>query len=67
MASRVEKMDITEAKYDKIFGSSDTETESNSGEGSDLDFYGLDYETSSSEWGESDSELNFECLQWKKC
>lgn len=56
MASRVERIEITQAEFDKIFGSSDSETENNSGEGSDLDFQGLDDENSSSESGESDNE-----------
>ena len=42
MASREERMEITQAEYDAIFGSSDAELQSDLGQGSDLDFDGLD-------------------------
>ena len=41
MASR-EEMEITQAEYDANFGSSDAELQSDLGQGSDLDFDGLD-------------------------
>ena len=56
MAACYTPMEITQAKYDDRFGSSDSELEGDVGEESDIDFDGLENENSESENGESDSE-----------